>query len=176
MEFKRGRVLILNGNPGELNSFIHYLSAKFCRLKERVLFIDTINSLNLHSSYFGGTNQYYCFKNIFCVRTPLPYDLLARLNSSGRFIKKKKIRVLLINSLSIFFKDSSKSEIGPMVKNILNKIKELTRDNQLITVLANSNLNNEQVMIASNFLSSADNSQEVFINGTYDTTHALGDI
>ncbi|MBI2631905.1 hypothetical protein HYW75_02795 [Candidatus Pacearchaeota archaeon] len=167
MEFKRGSVLTLNGNPGQLNSVIHYLSAAFCRLKEKVLFIDTINSLNLHSSYFEGINQHYYFKNIYCVRTPLPYDLLARLNSSGRFIKKKKMSVLLINSLSLFFKDSPKRDVEPVMKNILNKIKELTEENQLITILANSQLDNEQVIIASNFLSVTNKLLEVFINGTH---------
>lgn len=140
---------------------MHYLTTSFYRQGKRILIIDTVNSLNLHHVFFNDIHQESYFRDICCVRTPLPYDLWARLGTAGSFIKKRGINVLLITSLSLLFKDSPKHEVIPMVKNILHRIDYLTKKYQLITIIANSIIDNESTIIASQLLSQEKNVVEV---------------
>jgi hypothetical protein len=162
MEFTEGKRIVLTGSRGQMRHVMHYLPTRFYHEGKRVLVVDTINSLNPHHPFFNDQNQENYFDSIYCVRTPLPYDLWARLGTSGKFIKNKKIKVLLITSLSLIFKDMPIEEVEPMLSNILRRIDSLTQRQNLITVIANSPYEeDDSVMLASSILSAESNVLEV---------------
>jgi hypothetical protein len=153
IHFNKGERIILNGERKLLRYMVHQLSVDFYHLGKRILIIDTINSLNPHHPAFDTPFQSQYFDNIYCVRTPLPYDLWARLDTASSFIKNKKITVLLITSLSLLFKEENILEVQSMVFNILKKADSLTKDHNLITIIANSPHKDESVMVAHDILS-----------------------
>jgi len=116
------------------------------------LFIDTANSLNPHHPAYKTVKQKHFFRRIYCVRTPKPYDLWARLNTTENFIKLRRIEVLLISSLTKFFEDSDKEEVIPLLTHIMDKVNYLTKRNNLITIIGNSPHDNENSIIASEIL------------------------
>lgn len=154
MELKKGRRVILQGNWRIVRNIIPHLSVEFFHQGEKVLIIDTANSLNPHHSAYNNANQAQYFMNIYCARTPLPYDLWARLKTASSFIKRNEISVLIITSLSLIFRESSTShEIKPLIQNILEQVDFLTQKYNLITLVANSPSDNNKAMKASALLS-----------------------
>ena len=83
----------------------------------------------------------------------MPYDLYARLKTSDSFIKKKKIRVLVVTSLSSLFQGAPQSEVIKVLSNIVGLIDSLTLDNDLITLIANPAPTDPSSALASSLLS-----------------------
>ena len=136
MQFKAGEPMLLCGGWNTVRDRLYQLSIDLQKNRKRVLFIDTLNNLNPHHRFFKSPLQKQYFRNISCIRAEIPYDLLARLRTSDNYIKNNKIGALLVNSLNLLFKDSQENEVVPLLNNILEKIDELTKKNNLITVIA----------------------------------------
>jgi hypothetical protein len=159
--FLLGQKTIINGERKILRYLLHQLSADYTLQNKRVLIVDTINSLNPHHPVFNTEYQQMYFKQISCVRTPMPYDLWARLETSGSFIRNKHIDVLIITSLSLLFKESPIKEVEPMIFNIFKRIDTLTNKYQLITIIANSQSSDDSAKLAYGVISKQKNVLEV---------------
>lgn len=157
MELKIGEPVFLYGNWKNVRDQMYKLTVKLQSKYSKILFIDTLNTLNPHHRAFSSSSDIMNFKNIFCVRTEKPYDLLARLKTTENFIKTKNVKVLLINSLNLFFKDSSSNEVVPVLNHILDKVYYLTSKYNLITVIGSSPHQNENIMKAAAVLFSGKN-------------------
>jgi hypothetical protein len=138
MMLRSGEITFVTGARSRVRRAMAELSVKLQENEHKILFIDTINSINPHSSSYDKPDQERLFKNIYCVRTPKHYDLWARLLCSESFIRKHGIRVLLINSLSLVFEDAEEDEVNPVLRRILKTIKELTEKHGLVTVVGSS--------------------------------------
>jgi hypothetical protein len=147
-----GKRVILDGERKSVRSVLHQLAASFCLLEKRVLIVDSTNSLNPHHLAFSGLNQRKFFRRIYCVRTPLPYDLWARLKSAGSFIKNRKIDILIIISLSLIFRDGDVKEVKPMIENIFFEMENLNEKFDVSVIVGNSPSSEEIGMLAYNFL------------------------
>jgi hypothetical protein len=152
MQFKVGRPMFVYGNWKDVKNIMLELSVELQVHCNKILFIDTANSLNPHHPSFNKINQKSILNRIYCVRTPKPYDLWARLSTTESIVKHKKIEALLINSLSLLFEDSEEDEIMPLLNHILGKIDHLARKYNLITLIGNSPYEDKKVMRASNCL------------------------
>ncbi len=161
MEFVEGQQLVVIGSSSKLRQLFHYLPVHFFHQGKKVLILDTTNSINPHHKLFNDSFQKSYFEQTYCVRTPLPYDLWARLQATENFIKKKNISVILVTSLSLIFRDVPINETGLLVKNITEKLKELTLKNNLITIIGNSEDDSDSIMEASYLLSKQDKVVEV---------------
>ena len=157
MQFKVGELTFLCGGWNTVRDKLYRLSIDLQKDRKRVLFIDTLNNLNPHHRFFKGPLQRQYFKNICCVRAEIPYDLLARLKTSDNYIRNNKIGTLLVNSLNLLFKDSQGHEVVPLLNNILEKIDELTRKNNLVTVIGVSPHPDENTMRAAAVLLTQEN-------------------
>ncbi|MEK6984373.1 MAG: hypothetical protein AABX33_07400 [Nanoarchaeota archaeon] len=157
MELTIGEPVFLCGNWKSVRDQMYGLSIKMQNKYRKVLFIDTLNTLNPHHRAFSGSSEKMNFKNIFCVRAEKPYDLLARLKTTGNFIKSKRIGALLINSLNIVFIDSDKDEVIPLLNNILDRVYSLTKKHNLATIIGNSPHENENSMLAAGVLLGKEN-------------------
>lgn len=147
MEFKIGEPMFLCGNWKNVRNIMFDLSVRMQNRFRKVLFIDTLNAINPHHKAYAGNLETHYFKNIYCVRTEKPYDLLARLNTTDNFIISKGIGTLLINSLNLLFIDSNNDEIVPVLNNILDRIYYLTKKHKLLTAVGSSPHNNEKAML-----------------------------
>jgi len=111
----------------------------------RILFIDTLNKLNINSKVFRNENQESQTNRIFCISADNHYDLWIRLSKSEEFIKYKKIGALLINSISHVFIGADKLEVLPVLKHISQNIEYLTKKFNLVTLIGVSNEVQENV-------------------------------
>lgn len=157
MEFTEGKRFVVSGSSAQLRHLMHYLPIRFHSQGKTVLIVDTINSLNLHHPFFNDENQKDYFENIFCVRTPWPYDLWARLTTAGKFIRNRNVGVLLITNLSKIFRDYPVDEVEPLLGNILKQLDSLTQRFGLITIIANSPHEEEPIGLAYSILSEEPN-------------------
>lgn len=160
MEFKFGKPVFLCGSCKDVIDELFELSVKLQAVYKKILFIDTLNRLNPnHYAYKShkSHSQKEILRNIYCVRSEKPYDLLARLKTTGNFIKNQRIRVLLVNPLNVIFEDSEKDEVIPMLNNILDVIYYLTEKFSLITVIGNVPHRNENAMKAAALLLAKEN-------------------
>ena len=144
--------MLVEGNWNEVKSIMHTLSSYLLKHCKRILIIDTTNSLNPHHFAYNTFKQKSIFNRIYCVRTPKPYDLWKRLQTTENFIKLKHVESLLINSLSLVFEESEAEEVKPLLEHILAKINYLTKKYNLITLIGSSPHDNENVMKAYSIL------------------------
>jgi len=152
MELKVGELIFLCGNWKNVRDKMYELSVKLQNKYCKILFIDTLNKLNPHHRVFSYNLEKNYFRNIYCVRTEKPYDLLARLNTADNFIKTKNVKVLLVNSLNLLFIDFNKDEVTPVLNNILDRVYYLTKKHNLVTIIGNSPHENENSMLAAGIL------------------------
>jgi hypothetical protein len=154
-QFKLGRPIYINGDVHHLKDFLfrNLIDVQKTKGIEKILFIDTLNCLNVHEIGTYEPNQLEFYRNIFCVRTGRPYDLWARLSKCEAFIKFKKIEALFIPSLTHLFKDSDKQEIRPLLHHILSKIRYLTKKYNLLTFIGVSGSEDENILEAHSYLS-----------------------
>ena len=157
MQFKVGEPTFICGGWNKVSDRLYQLSVQLQNNRKRVLFIDTLNNLNPHHRFFKCPLQKQYFRNICCVRAEIPYDLLARLKTSDNYIKNNKIGALLVSSLNLLFKDSQEHEVVPLLNNILEKIDELTKKNNIITVIGVSPNPDENTMKAAAVLLTKEN-------------------
>ena len=134
-KLENGEILFLNGNYKEVKNQMAFYSVELSKICEKILFVDTINCINPHHPVYQIPDQEFIFKKIYCVRTPKHYDLLARLNTARHFIKRRNIGALLINSLTLVFEDATEDEVGPILRQILRVVKELTEEFGLYTIV-----------------------------------------
>ncbi len=135
---EKGRMVLVKGTHREVRDRMAELSVELSRTCEKMLFIDTMNSMDPHHPVYRVPDQESLFKRIYCARTPKPYDLLARLRTAKYFIKRNRIGAVLINSLTLLFEDSDEDEVNPVLRQILAELKELTEENGLITIIGSS--------------------------------------
>ena len=157
MQFKVGEPMFICGGWNTVRDQLYKLSIDLQKDRKRVLFIDTLNNLNPHHRFFKRPLQRQYFRNISCVRAEIPYDLLARLKTSDNYIKNNKIGALIVSSLNLLFKDSQEYEVIPLLNHILEKIDNLTRKNNLITVIGISPHPDEKTMRAAAILLTKEN-------------------
>lgn len=153
MQFKVGVPMLINGQWNNIRTKIYALSGYLQQHCRRILIIDTTNSLNPHHFAYNSVRQQDIFNKIYCVRTPKPYDLWARLQTTENFIKGKGIEALIFTSLTLFFEDAEEGEVRPLLGHILGKIEYLTKKFNLITLIGNSPSENANVILASETLS-----------------------
>ena len=156
MNLEVGRAIFLCGSIREVTNKLHQLSVRL-QGRGKVLFIDTLNSINPHHNAYSGSFQKLILKNIYCVRAEKPYDLLARLRTSDNFIGSKNIRAMLVNPLNIIFADSSREELAPLLNNIINATEMLTEKHNLITVIGNCPYQDENAMTAAGIILAKEN-------------------
>lgn len=156
MNLEIGRALFLCGSIREVTNKLHHLSARL-QGRGKVLFIDTLNSINPHHKAYSSSLQKSILKNIYCVRAEKPYDLLARLKTSDNFIGSKNIRSMLVNPLNMVFIDSNREEVAPLLNNIINAIEMLTEKHNLVTVIGNCPYQNENAMAAAGIILAREN-------------------
>jgi hypothetical protein len=161
MQFKKGDRIIINGERRVLKSYIHKIIVNLFAQRKRILIVDTSNSLNHHHPAFNTVKQRLYFDYIYCVRTPMPYDLWARLGSSESFISRKKIDVILFTNLSLLFKEGNKNESLSLANNILKRIDNLTRNHNLVAIIGNSPAHDETANSIFEYLSDQPRVMEV---------------
>lgn len=149
--------MFLCGNWNEVRNLIYALSIKLQKKYRKLLLIDTTNTFNPHHPIYSLHSQREVFRNIYCVRAEKPYDLLARLKTTGNFIKTKRIGALLVNPLSPIFEDSDEDEVIPVLNNILDAISYLTRKYSLVTLIANVPHQSENAMKAASIILTKEN-------------------
>ena len=157
MQFKVGEPMFLCGGWNTVRDRLYRFSIDLQKDRKRVLFIDTLNNLNPHHRFFKGPLQKQYFRNISCIRAEIPYDLLARLKTSGNYIKNNRIGALLVNSLNLLFKDSQEHEVVPLLSNILDRIENLTKKHNLMTIIGVSPHPDENTMKAAAVLFTKEN-------------------
>ncbi|MFH1316673.1 MAG: hypothetical protein ABII01_04090 [Candidatus Woesearchaeota archaeon] len=149
LNLQLGRAIPINGTRKEIRMiFLDLCTSLYQNGIKRILFIDTINFLDPHRMDLGDLNEINFYDNIFCVRTGLPYDLYARLSTAESFIRYHRIQVLLVSSISSLFSGFEKNETKQIVKNILEKINNLTEKCNLFTIIGNTTSDEKDVMEA----------------------------
>lgn len=138
MQIKVGKPMLINGNMHEVNDAIAELTVKLQKNCDKILLIDTTNSINPHNKAYRTMNQRQVLRNIYCVRVSNAYELWARLSTSEKFIRAHKIEALLINSISHAFEGYDKEEVLPVLGHIIGKIRNFTEKYNLITIIGNS--------------------------------------
>jgi len=146
--------MIVKGEWKSVRTKIYELSGYLQKHCKNILIIDTTNSLNPHHFAYNSARQQDIFNKIYCVRTPKPYDLWARLQTTENFIKIKKVEAMIFPSLTLFFEDSDREEISPLLSHVLDKIRYLTKKYSLVTLIGCSPKDNENTMAAFNALES----------------------
>lgn len=126
--------MVLSGNLLMVINTVRILSLELQKRFKRILVIDTLNCLDPHSIIYNRQQ----LKNIYCVRTPNPYDLIARLGTSESFIAKQKIGAILVNSLSNIFEDTTPYEAEALLKHVLRSLEELAAKHKLVVVVGSS--------------------------------------
>lgn len=126
MEIGKPRLLV--GSKKRVSNTITRLSVKLLPTCGSVLFIDTINHINPYHPAFALPNQREIFERIWCVRTPTPYDLYARLRTAGKFIHKNQIYGMLVNFLE-------EEEDKHITQAILKQLSEMTLNHSLTTIV-----------------------------------------
>src|SRR3989338_6798291 len=157
MEFKIGEPMFLCGAWSKVRDSLYESSLYFLNNRKKVIFIDTLNNLDPHSKLYRCHLQKQLFRSIYCARSEMPYDLLARLKTSGNFIENKRIKALLVTSLTILFKDSQDNEIAPLLNNILEIICDISKKHDLVTLIGVSPYPDEKVMKAAAILLGKEN-------------------
>lgn len=153
-QFKLGKITFLCGDIDHVkySLFKTLIDAQKNGGVEKILFVDTLNCLNVHEIAPFEPQQEKYYKNIYCVRTERPYDLWARLGTCENFIKLRKIEALFIPSLNHFLRDGDEEEIRPLLYHIMSKIKYLTKKYNLLTLIGNNSNKDENIISVPSYL------------------------
>ena len=148
MQCTIGKPLFFEGSRKDVQDTLFSLAVDLIHQAKTVLIIDTQNCLNHHHAAFFTPSQRLLFRKIYCVRIDKPYDLLARLSTSERFIADKNIDALLITSLSAPFEHAEKEEVLPLLHHLTARIEHITHKHNLMTAIGICPADEETVMMA----------------------------
>ena len=152
MQFEIGIPTILEGDWYELKTRLYALSSQLQKQCRKILIIDTMNSLNPHHFAYNHVRQKDIFNNIYCVRCPKAFDLLARVQSMEGFLEKKRIEAVIVTSLTLIFADNEQREIAPLIHNIMEKLADIAKRHRLVLIIGKSPQADEKVQLACKFL------------------------